>query len=389
MPPDKVGAYLREFRALLKSYGYACSLYGHFGDGCIHVRIDFDLASDPGVKRWRRFMNDAADLVVSYGGSLSGEHGDGQVRAELLPKMYGDELMQAFREFKSIWDPDWRMNPGKIIDAYSMGANLRAGPDFNPPNLATTFAYLHEGSFIGAANRWVGVGKCRNLTSEIMCPSYRGTMEEKHSTRGRARLLFEMIKGNPLTEGWNSEAVYEALALCLACKGCKRDCPVDVDMATYKAEFNYHYYQNHHRPRAAYAMGLIHQWARIASKVPWLANLATQTPGLSQLAKAAGGIAQERRLPQFASQTFKSWYRQRGPQTRSGDELLLWPDTFNPSASGGAASRGDGIGGSRLPGCATQAVLVLWPAALCGGHARSRQATRGASIVLLARRTTQ
>lgn len=329
VPPDKVGAYLRDFRKLLESYDYGCSLYGHFGDGCIHVRIDFDFSSDEGVRRWRQFMNDAADLVLSYNGSLSGEHGDGQVRAELLPKMYGPELIDAFRAFKTIWDPDWKMNPGKVIDPLPMDANLRAGPDFKPREPDTQFAYREEGGFVRAANRCVGVGKCRNRKGKVMCPSYRGTLEEKYSTRGRARLLFEMLAGDPLTDGWRNTDVHDALDLCLACKGCKSDCPVDVDMATYKAEFNYHRYRGRVRPRAAYSMGMIDLWARLASRAPWLGNFVLQTPGLSRLAKAAGGIAQQRRAPRFASETFKRWYARRGSRNTGGDRVILWPDTFN------------------------------------------------------------
>jgi FAD/FMN-containing dehydrogenase/Fe-S oxidoreductase len=329
VPPDRVGPYLRDFRKLLKQYDYGCALYGHFGDGCIHVRIDFDLVSEEGIRRWRHFMNDAADLVLSYDGSLSGEHGDGQVRAELLPKMFGSQLIDAFREFKSIWDPDWMMNPGKVIDADPMDANLRVGPGFHPPNLDTQFAYEVEGDFVHAANRCVGVGNCRNRTGKVMCPSYRGTLEEKYSTRGRARLLFEMLVGEPLVNGWKSDDVHDALDLCLACKGCKSDCPVNVDMATYKAEFNYHYYRGRMRPRAAYSMGMIDLWARFAARAPSLANIAFQAPGISSLAKTIGGIARQRRMPKFAKETFKRWFERRGRVNRGGDEVVLWPDTFN------------------------------------------------------------
>jgi FAD/FMN-containing dehydrogenase/NAD-dependent dihydropyrimidine dehydrogenase PreA subunit len=246
VPPAKVGHYLRDFRKLLERYDYACSLYGHFGDGCIHVRIDFDLSSKGGIEKYKAFTSDAADLVVSYGGSLSGEHGDGQARADLLSKIFGSELVQAFQEFKALWDPLNRMNPGKVVDPFPRDDNLRLGADYRPPRLNTVFAYAEdEGSFAKAALRCVGVGKCRHINKGVMCPSYMATYEEKHSTRGRARLLFEMVQGMdhedaPLKEGWKSEAVFEALDLCLACKGCLSDCPVDVDMATYKAEFHFH-----------------------------------------------------------------------------------------------------------------------------------------------------
>jgi Fe-S oxidoreductase len=264
------------------------------------------------------------------GGSLSGEHGDGQSRAALLPKMFGDELVQAFREFKSIWDPEWKMNPGKVVDAYSPTENLRLGTGYAPPEPRTYFRYPgDDGSFVRATLRCVGVGECRRMAGGTMCPSYRATREEMHSTRGRARLLFEMLAGDPLGGGWRDEHVKEALDLCLSCKGCRKDCPVEVDMATYKAEFLAHYYAGRPRPRAAYAFGLIPWWARLASHAPGLANLCTQTPLLRDAAKALAGVAPERRIPPFARQTFKEWFRRREPQNAGKPRLLLWPDTFN------------------------------------------------------------
>jgi Fe-S oxidoreductase len=300
----------------------------------VHCRVDFDLFSAAGVENWRHFLDEAADLVVDYGGSLSGEHGDGQARAALLAKMYGRELVEAFRLFKSIWDPDGKMNPGKIVDPFPITSNLRIGPEYRPPEVRTHFAYADDaGSFAKATRRCVGVGACRRRDSDkgVMCPSYMATGEEKHSTRGRARLLFEMLHGGPIAEGWQSEAIEDALSLCLACKGCKRDCPVQVDMATYKAEFRSRYYAGRLRPRAAYSMGLIHRWSRLASRIPWLANIMTQAPGLSAGIKWAGGIAQARTMPRYAKQTFVSWFRQRGNvgKTKGHTRLMLWPDTFN------------------------------------------------------------
>lgn len=332
VPPEKVGGYLRELRKLFEKYGYRCTLYGHFGDGCIHTRIDFDLVTAPGIEKYHSFIHEAADLVIRFGGSLSGEHGDGQSRAELLPKMFGEELMEAFRAFKSIWDPEWKMNPGKVIDAYSAVENLRLGTSYHPPDLKTHFRYPgdDDGSFARAALRCVGVGECRRMHGGTMCPSYRATGEEMHSTRGRARLLFEMLQGDPLEAGWRDEHVKEALDLCLACKGCKDECPVDVDMATYKAEFLSHYYKGRLRPRSAYAFGLIYWWARLASHAPGLANLFTQAPVLRGLAKALAGAAPERRLPAFAPVPFKKWFLRRpAAAALRGRRILLWPDTFN------------------------------------------------------------
>jgi FAD/FMN-containing dehydrogenase/Fe-S oxidoreductase len=333
VPPDRVGDYLRDLRRLFEKYEYGCALYGHFGQGCIHTRIDFDLQSAPGIEKYKAFMDEASSLVVSYGGSLSGEHGDGQSKAQFLPKMFGAELVGAFREFKTIWDPDGRMNPGKIVDPYHIDQHLRLGANYGPPDPATHFTFPQDHrSFAFTTIRCVGVGECRRHEGGTMCPSYRATREEAHSTRGRARLLFEMLQGDPLDGGWKDEHVKEALDLCLACKGCKSECPVNVDMATYKAEFLSHYYAGRVRPPAAYAMGFIHRWARLASRVPRLANLVTQTPGLSNLAKLAAGISQRRTLPRFADRTFVSWFRSRreaSPVDQQGPRVLLWPDTFN------------------------------------------------------------
>jgi FAD/FMN-containing dehydrogenase/Fe-S oxidoreductase len=330
VPPEKVGDYLRDLRKLFSKYGYHPSLYGHLGQGCIHCRVGFDLYSAEGIKNWRAFLEEAVDLVVSYGGSMSGEHGDGQASGEFLPKMFGDTLYQAFREFKSIWDPQGMMNPGKKIDAYSATENLRIGPDYNPPQPATHFHFPEDkGSFARASLRCVGVGECRKEGGQIMCPSYQVTREEKDCTRGRARLLWEMMNGEVLTDGWKSEAVKDSLDLCLACKGCKGECPVNVDMATYKAEFLSHYYEGRTRPRHAYAMGWIYWWSRLASLAPDLANFFSQTPGLSNLAKFAGGISQRRRMPSFAPQTFQEWFAKRPHRNQDKPPVILWADTFN------------------------------------------------------------
>ncbi len=332
VPPERLGEYLRGFRRLLDTHQLHGDLYGHFGQGCVHTRIDFDLETAAGIRNYRSFVEHAADLVVSLGGSLSGEHGDGQSRGELLPRMYGPELMQAFHEFKSIWDPEWRMNPGKVIDPYRLDENLRLGTAYNPPRVRTHFQFPNEtGGFAKATLRCVGVGECRRLDGGTMCPSFMVTREEMHSTRGRARLLFEMLEGDPLTGGWQDEHVKEALDLCLACKGCKGDCPVSVDMATYKAEFLSHYYERHWRPRTAFAFGFISYWARMAARMPQLVNLVTQTPGLSALAKLAAGMPMARRIPAFAPFTFVDWFNRRPHQASRGAarRVILWPDTFN------------------------------------------------------------
>jgi Fe-S oxidoreductase len=319
-------------KALLHRHGYDASLYGHFGDGLVHCRIPFDLRTEAGLRTWQRFLEQASDLVVRYGGSISGEHGDGQARGQLLERMYGPELTQAFREFKAIWDPAGRMNPGKVIDPFPITSNLRVGPSYQPAAVKTHFAYPEDGgSFSKAMTRCVGVGACRRRDSNkgVMCPSYMATNEEMHSTRGRARLLFEMLHGGPLVDRWRSNAVEEALDVCLSCKGCKSDCPVNVDMAKYKAEFRAHHYQGRLRPRAAYSMGLIQDWSRLAGAVPNLANAALQTTGIGSIIKWIAGIAPQRKMPRYAPEPFHRWFRRRLDPKREGPRVLLWPDTFN------------------------------------------------------------
>jgi len=328
--PEKLGSYLRDLSKLLADYGYHSAMYGHFGHACVHMRINFDLQSVTGIANYRKFVEEAADLVVGYGGSLSGEHGDGHSRAELWPRMFGPELMQAFREFKALWDPEWKMNPGKLVEPYKLDEHLRLGAEYRPWEPQTHFQFPEDhGSLASSTLRCVGVGKCRRYDGGVMCPSFRVTGEERHSTRGRAHLLWEMTKGEVIRDGWRDEHVKESLDLCLACKGCKSDCPVGVDVATYKAEFLSHYYQGRLRPRGGYAFGNIATWARLASLAPSLANLTTQTPLLRDLSKFVAGIPRQRSIPTFARETFRAWFRRRLPRNLDAAPVLLWPDTFN------------------------------------------------------------
>ncbi|MBW3562595.1 MAG: FAD-binding oxidoreductase [Actinobacteria bacterium] len=329
--PNDLGDYLRDLRGLLDDHGYQGSFYGHFGDGCVHCRIDFDLASRPGIDRYRRFLGDAADLVSAYGGSYSGEHGDGQQRGALLERMYGTELVDAFREFKAIWDPDDRMNPGKVVDAYDVDRDLRLGPDFRlPVEGETSFGYPHDGgSFARAQMRCVGVGKCRRDDGGgTMCPSYMVTHEEMHSTRGRARLLFEMLRPDSQLDGWRDETVKRSLDLCLSCKGCVIDCPVDVDIPTYKAEFLHRYYDGRIHPRAHYALGLIDVWSRLAAWMPGIVNRVLNAPGVGAVLKRAAGVTTERSAPRYAERTFRDWFEHRDARDRGARRVLLFPDTF-------------------------------------------------------------
>ncbi|MEV5377156.1 FAD-binding and (Fe-S)-binding domain-containing protein [Streptomyces nondiastaticus] len=343
VPPDRLGAYLRDFRALLRRHGLHGAPYGHFGDGCIHVRIDFDLLGPDGVRRFRDFSGEAAELVVAHGGSLSGEHGDGQARAELLPKMYGPDVVRLFERFKDLWDPDGGLNPGMLVRPYALDENLRFDVLPRRP-LPVVFGYVDDGGdFAGAVRRCVGVAKCRETAAGgagVMCPSYRVTREEQHSTRGRARLLHEMLAGEVVTDGWRSEEVRDALDLCLACKGCRSDCPVGVDMATYKAEFLHHHYAGRPRPAAHYAMGWLPVWLRGVAAVRGapVVNRLTAVGPLAAAAKRLGGITPERTIPRLADEPFVRWWEGRGRgrgreragagPAAGGADLVLWPDTF-------------------------------------------------------------
>jgi Fe-S oxidoreductase len=370
--PEKLGNYLRDLRKMFAAYGYKGSLYGHFGHGCVHTRINFDLQSPEGIAKFRRFMEEAADLVVSYGGSISGEHGDGQARGELLPKMFGPELMQAFREFKSAWDPDWKMNPGKLIGPYKLDDNLRLGANYSPGQADTHFKFpADHGSLSEATLRCVGVGKCRRDEGGVMCPSYRVTRDEEHSTRGRAHLLWEMTQVPSkkedaiIRDGWRSEEVKQSLDLCLACKGCKSDCPVGVDVATYKSEFLSHYYEGRLRRLSAYAFGNIDLWARAASHAPGLVNLATQLPILRELSKLIAGIPQQRTLPAFAPETFRAWFQRREKAAGKATTSVAASDHqnipgFSPGALGGRGASSAAIRGFTAD-LALAPEVLLWP----------------------------
>ncbi|MEU3781522.1 FAD-binding and (Fe-S)-binding domain-containing protein [Streptomyces sp900129855] len=353
VPPARLGAYLRDFRALLAAHGLRGTPYGHFGDGCIHVRIDFDLLTAAGVGRFRRFSEELADLVVAHGGSLSGEHGDGQARAELLPRMYGDELVALFERAKGVWDPDDLLNPGMLVRPAPLDAGLRFSVLPREP-VPVAFGYPADGGdFSAAVRRCVGVAKCRTTSAageSVMCPSFRVTGREEHSTRGRARLLHEMLAGELVTDGWRSTEVRDALDLCLSCKGCRSDCPVEVDMATYKAEFLHHHYEGRRRPAAHYSMGRLPVWLRWASRTraTGLVNALARVRPLARAAKRAGGIAPEREIPRLARETFSGWWRKRArstvdrgeslvaigePLVGRGELVVLWPDTFTEHLS--------------------------------------------------------
>lgn len=328
--PRMLGRYLRDYKALLAKHGYKGWYYGHFGEGCVHQRVTFDLETDRGVRTFRRFLEEAADLVLEYGGSISGEHGDGHARAFLYEKMFSPELVEGFRQFKRLWDPDNKLNPGKVVDPYPPEAFLKLGADYNPLPAKTHFHFPDDqGSLEKATQRCVGVGACRKTDAGTMCPSYQVTREEIHSTRGRAHLLFELLQGELLKGGWRDQAVKESMDLCLSCKGCKSECPTNVDIATYKSEFLSHYYEGRPRPLNHYAFGFIDRWARLASFAPKLVNAISSSPVINRVAKAVLQVAQQCELPKFAEETFVSWVRNRSIGRGLGREVVLFADTFN------------------------------------------------------------
>lgn len=327
LPPEKLGEYLRRITELWQEFGYHGCWYGHLGDGCMHTRSNFNTGTVEGLRSYRSYLEKAAALVGELGGSISGEHGDGQGRAELWSRMFSADLMRGFKEFKQAWDPQGRMNPGKLIDPFPLDTNLKHGPDrpHNPLG-RTTFFFGDEGfSLQEAADRCVGVGRCRRTDTGTMCPSYRATRDEKHSTRGRAKLFQEMFRGESTEATWRNEDVKSALDLCLSCKGCKTDCPTNVDMATFKSEFLSHYYKGRVRPREAYSLGMIRYGSKFASKLPSLANGVLASP-VGKVLKSAVGVTNARPAPTFAKQTLRAWLK-KNVQTGRGD-VVLWLDTF-------------------------------------------------------------
>ncbi len=326
--PRQLGSYLRAIYALMQEFHYTSQMYGHFGEGCVHMRHNFDLETEAGILSFRRFLDRAAEIALAHGGSLSGEHGDGQARGALLPKMFGQDLMEAFRIFKRAWDPTNKMNPGKLIDAHEPHEDLRLGSDYNPLKPHTHFALLDDnGSFASAALRCVGVGACRKTDAGTMCPSFMATGEELHSTRGRAHLLWELMQGEVLEGQWKNKQVKESLDLCLSCKACKSECPVGVDMATYKSEFLSHHYEGRLRPLSHYAFGRIDRWARLAGYAPGLVNSINDAPLIGRALKSLLHIHEKRTFPRFARPFTREM--QSGSNTSSSTEVFLWADTFN------------------------------------------------------------
>jgi FAD/FMN-containing dehydrogenase/Fe-S oxidoreductase len=326
VPVQHLGSYLRDFDRLLDDHVLNGVPYGHFGDGCVHVRIDFPLTTAAGTRRYRAFVAEAAELVAGYGGSLSGEHGDGRARSELLPAMYSAAALEIFGQVKAVFDPNNLLNPGVLVDPRPVTADLRA------PLLVGRID-----DFAQAVHRCSGVGKCLANTTAglgVMCPSYQATREEKDSTRGRARVLQEMINGEVVQRSWKSPEVHQALDLCLSCKGCARDCPTGIDMAAYKAQVLDHTYRGKIRPRSHYALGWLPRWGRLITRARLLArliNFSTATPGVRRLVRWAAGVDQRRPLPRFTSVAAHS--RVMAPES-SGSPVIIWVDSFSDYFTG-------------------------------------------------------
>ena len=344
VPPERLGDYLRGFDALLRESGLDGVPYGHFGDGCVHVRIDFPLTERGGPQGFRSFVEAAADLTAAHGGSLSGEHGDGRARSELLTRMYSPEVIDLFGAVKHLFDPGNLLNPGVLVDPRPVDADLRLAARLREPRRTLRLAH-DRGSVVDAVHRCTGVGKCvadNTGTGGVMCPSYLATRDEKDSTRGRSRVLQEMINGSLVTDGWKSDEVHEALDLCLSCKGCSSDCPTGIDMATYKAEALHQRYRRRIRPRSHYALGQLPRWARLAQPVAPLANRVMRIGAVQRIAKAAAGIDQRRSVPAFATEPLRRWARRTSYAASPGPDhdVVLWADSFTDgfaSASGRAA----------------------------------------------------
>ena len=336
VPPERLGAWLRDFDELLRGHDLDGVPYGHFGDGCVHVRIDFPFepGDDRGRKLFRDFLTACALKLRDHGGSLSGEHGDGRARSELLPLMYDVESLRLFGAVKAVCDPENLLNPGNLVDPAPLDADLRPVRPRLP--ITPALRFTHDGGSLGdAVHRCTGVGKCvAPRTNGVMCPSYLATRDEKDSTRGRSRVLQEALDGT-LVHGLGDPAVDAALDLCLACKGCASDCPTGVDMATYKAEALYQKYDGpgatERRPRSHLLLGRLPRWAALAAPMAPVANRMTKLGPVARLAKAAAGIDQRRSIPSFAPKTLRRG-RDKGLDRldRHGvqPDVWIWADSF-------------------------------------------------------------
>lgn len=365
--PENLAAYLADFRELLAHYGLTGIMYGHFGAGCMHIRITYDLRSDEGRTVFSKFTQAAAELVVRHGGSLSGEHGDGRARSAMLPVMYSPEMISAFGTYRKLWDPAALLNPGSITEPDALEDNLalegipdrewRTHFELRPVEAAAAGA----DPWVHAVQACIGVGRCRSDAGGVMCPSYRATGDEKDSTRGRSRVLQDMVRGaRSIDEGWKSEDVREALDLCLACKACSNDCPAGVDMATYKSEFFSHYYDGKLRPMSHFSLGWLPRWLKLTTLISPLVNLVLASP-LGKVVAAAGGLTTHRKMPRFASRAMLRNELAPYANPSATADAVLFVDSFTkgfrPEVAGAAARVMESTG--RTVGCESDACCGL------------------------------
>ncbi|WP_211841550.1 FAD-binding and (Fe-S)-binding domain-containing protein [Rudaeicoccus suwonensis] len=340
VPPDQLGRYLRDFDALVSEHGLTSAPFGHFGDGCMHVRLDLPLQRPDARKVLRAFMTDAARLVGQYGGSLSGEHGDGRARSELLPLMYDAASIRLFAEVKRICDPENALNPGVLVAPAAIDDDLRFPTKAAPAtkrHRPLGLAWAADGGDLSqAVHRCTGVAKCRadnTGAGGVMCPSYNATKDEKDSTRGRSRVLQEMINGTGVQADWASPEVHEALDLCLSCKGCLSDCPTGVDMASLKSEVLHQTYAGRRRPISHYTLGRLPQLLRLAARAPRFSRAAMRFSDRVGPLKSAAGVDPRRSIPSIAARPFARWAHDEGlaaydPDRPPANPALLWVDTF-------------------------------------------------------------
>ena len=322
--PEKLSEYIGRFLGVVRGHGTSAGVYAHASVGCLHVRPIVNMKTAEGVQRFEAIANDVADLVLEYGGALSGEHGDGLVRSPFMKKMYGPVLYEAFRTIKRTFDPDGIFNPGKIVDAPPMTQNLRFGAGYVTPKPATFFDYSEYGGLGGAVEMCSGLGACRKTLEGTMCPSYMATREETHSTRGRANVLRLAMTGKLGEAGLGDEGVYDVLDLCLECRACKAECPVGVDMARFKSEFLADYWHRHGTPLATRVLGNVRDLARWGSRFAPVSNWVMNSPPARLMNEALLGIDRRRSLPAFARTTFD----RQAPRASADADAILFADTF-------------------------------------------------------------